>query len=402
MTNKTVMIMAGGTGGHVFPALAVADALAAKGYSIHWLGTAAGIEADVIPKAGYPLHCIQVTGLRGKGKLALLAAPFKILKAIYQAWRFMKVIQADAVLGLGGFATGPGGVAAKLMGIPLLIHEQNAFPGMTNRLLKPMSNVVMQAFANTFKGNHKKEIAAGTFLTTGNPVRANIVELKNNSNKIKSAHVNLEKTVEATAAKTEEKTADFTKEKLNVLVVGGSLGAIGINNAVIDALALVQEKETTNKAKYSLPNLWHQVGKKNIEQVQQLYASKGLSDKAKVVAFIDDMAAAYEWADLVICRSGALTVSELACAGKASILIPFPHAADDHQTANAQTLVDAGGAELKQQSELTGEWLAQRWQHYVDNPQHIKTMSLAASSASITNATDVVAEQVIKQIRLND
>lgn len=368
--NNTVMMMAGGTGGHVFPALAVADELKLQGYDIHWLGTAAGIEADLVPKSGYPLHCIQVTGLRGKGKLALLAAPWKIVKAIYQAWRFLRVVRPKAVLGLGGFATGPGGVAAKLMGIPLLIHEQNAFPGMTNRLLKPLSNVVMQAFPNTFKGVSGLD----KLLTTGNPVRSDIVKLdsiakRDNASKHDSA--------------------------LNVLVVGGSLGAVALNNAVKDALAISLKEQ--GKA----PNVWHQVGKKNIDSVLQSYEDKGLAGKAKVVAFIDDMAEAYAWADLVVCRAGALTVSEIACAGKAAIFIPFPFAVDDHQTANAQVLVNVGAAEIKQQVELDPQWLAERWQFFAENPEKIEQMSMAAKGASVAEATKVVAEQVMKQIRLN-
>jgi len=373
MTNKTVLIMAGGTGGHVFPALAVADELRSRGYEIHWLGTAAGIEADLIPKAGYPLHCIKVTGLRGKGKLALLGAPLKIVKAIYQALRFIRIVRPSAVLGLGGFATGPGGVAAKLSGVPLLIHEQNAFPGMTNRLLKPLSNVVMQAFPNTFEAP-KSSKGLEKLLTTGNPVRANILaleqpELKNRASK-----------------------------KLNVLVVGGSLGAVALNNAVIDALLLLSNDDSTK----DIADIWHQVGKKNIESVQQAYAEKGLIGKAKVVAFIDDMAKAYAWADLVVCRAGALTVSEVACAGKAAIFIPFPFAVDDHQTANAQVLVNAGGAEIKQQTELSAQWLADRWLAYAKQPEIIEKMAIAAKAASIADATQVVTEQVIKQIRLKD
>lgn len=378
MTNKTIMVMAGGTGGHVFPALAVADELKSQGYDIHWLGTAAGIEAELVPNSGYPLHCIKVTGLRGKGKLALLLAPWKVMKAIYQAFKIMRVIRPAAVLGLGGFATGPGGVAAKLLGIPLLIHEQNAFPGMTNRLLKPMSNTVMQAFPNTFKGS--KNLAKQ--FTTGNPVRADIVALN---------------TIDKESVAADEAAANPAEKTLNVLVVGGSLGAVGINNAVMDALALVMESGEQN-----IPNIWHQVGKKNIAAVQQGYEEKGLTGKAKVVAFIDDMAAAYDWADLIVCRSGALTVSEVACAGKAAIFIPYPYAVDDHQTANAQVLVNAGAAEIKQQNELSAAWLASRWQHYRANPQEIKSMSIAAKEQSITNAAQVVAEHVKKQTRLND
>ena len=375
--SKTVMVMAGGTGGHVFPALAVADELKQRGYEIHWLGTAAGIEADLVPKSGYPLHCINVTGLRGKGKLALLAAPWKIIKAIYQALQFMRIVRPSAVLGLGGFATGPGGVAAKLLGVPLLIHEQNAFPGMTNRLLKPISNVVMQAFPNTFKGTKGLE----KLLTTGNPVRANILALDNDEQ----------------GSLVEKENAE--SGKLNVLVVGGSLGAVALNNAVMDALALALEN---NENDDFIPNIWHQVGKKNIDTVQQSYGQKGLAGKAKVVAFIDDMAVAYDWADLIVCRAGALTVSEVACAGNAAIFIPFPFAVDDHQTANAQVLVNAGGAEIKQQKELTAAWLADRLKYYGENPEQIKHMSIAAKGASISDATQVVTEQVIKQIRLKD
>ena len=377
MTNKTVMVMAGGTGGHVFPALAVADELKSQGYDIHWLGTAAGIEADLVPKSGYPLHCINVTGLRGKGKLALLAAPWKIIKAIYQAIRFMRIVRPDAVLGLGGFATGPGGVAAKLLGIPLLIHEQNAFPGMTNRLLKPMSNVVMQAFPNTFRGSKKID----RLFTTGNPVRTEIVAL---GDRKQDSH-----------------------PRLNVLVVGGSLGAVALNNTVMDALALMikdglAQGLSESELATALPNVKHQVGKKNFASVQQGYAEKGLEGKAEVVSFIDDMAAAYDWADIVLCRSGALTVSELACAGKAAIFIPYPFAVDDHQTANAQVLVKAGAAEINQQKELTAHWLAERLKSYAENPERINLMSMAAKGASVANATEVVTEQVIKQIRLNN
>ena len=380
-SSKTVMIMAGGTGGHVFPALAVADELRERGYDIHWLGTAAGIEADLVPKSGYPLHCINVTGLRGKGKLALLGAPWKIIKAIYQAMKFMRVVQPSAVLGLGGFATGPGGVAAKLLGVPLLIHEQNAFPGMTNRLLKPMANIVMQAFPNTFKGSKNLD----RLFTTGNPVRSTIVAL-GDVNKSDSY-----------------RCSDVEKEKLNVLVVGGSLGAVGLNNAVMGALSLIVKNGLANEnLENVLPNVWHQVGKKNIDAVLQGYAEKGLEGKANVVAFIDDMAVAYDWADIVVCRSGALTVSEVACAGKAAIFIPFPFAVDDHQTVNAQVLVNAGAAEVKQQKDLTAEWLAERLQSYSNNPEKIKFMSGAAKGVSIANATQVVTEQVIKQIRLNE
>jgi UDP-N-acetylglucosamine--N-acetylmuramyl-(pentapeptide) pyrophosphoryl-undecaprenol N-acetylglucosamine transferase len=291
----------------------------------------------------------------------------------------MRIVRPSAVLGLGGFATGPGGVAAKLLGIPLLIHEQNAFPGITNRLLKPLANVVMQAFPNTFKGTPNKQ-GLEKLLTTGNPVRASILALEGNQKE-----------------KSSEKTTN-DNTKLNVLIIGGSLGAVALNNAVMDALALMIAEGV---AEESLPNVWHQVGKKNIESVQQAYLKKGLKGKANVVAFIDDVAKAYAWADLVVCRAGALTVSEVACAGKAAIFIPFPFAVDDHQTANAQVLAAAGAAEIKQQNELSAQWLAARWLTYAKQPALLNNMAIAAKAASIADATEVVTEQVIKQIRLN-
>lgn len=339
MKNKTVLIMAGGTGGHVFPALAVAHELKAQGFDIHWLGTAAGIEADLVPKAGYPLHCIQVTGLRGKGKLSLLTAPFKLLKAVWQALRYVRVIRPAAVLGFGGFATGPGGLAARLKGIPLLVHEQNAYPGMTNKLLRPMASVVMQAFANTFKGTQGLD----KLKTTGNPVRQDIHSPGN-------------------------KHSSDAAEKLKVLIVGGSLGAVALNNSVIAALQSVDAEQR--------PDILHQVGRRNIEQTRNDYKSAGLAlnEQCQVVPFIDDMAAAYQWADLVICRAGALTVSEIACAGVAAIFVPFPFAVDDHQTANAQVLVNAKAAELIQQSELNAQLLAERWLHYQQHRNELEVM----------------------------
>lgn len=354
--------MAGGTGGHVFPALAMAHELHDKGYEIHWLGTKTKIESKLVPEAGYQLHTIDVEGLRGKGKLTLLLAPFKLLKALWQARKAVKKVSPVAVLGLGGFATGPGGLAARLMGIPLVIHEQNAIAGMTNKILSRFANVVMQAF----------EGALPKGLTVGNPVRKEITALT-------------------------EKNA--VSKPLNILVVGGSLGAVALNNAIIDAAKQLSEDELQE----SMPNIRHQVGVNNYDGVIKAYKAAGIdldtNDHIEVSAFIDDMAAAYEWADLIVCRSGALTVSEVACAGVPALFIPYPFAVDDHQTKNAQVLVEAKAAEIKQQKELNAEWLMKRWKFYQENEATLIAMSANAKSVAIPNATELAVEQVLQQIK---
>ena len=346
--SKAILFMAGGTGGHVFPALAVAKEMAEKGYDIHWLGTSAGIEKDLVPAAGYPLHCIDIAGLRGKGKLGLLTAPFRILKAIWQAKKVVNKVKPVAVLGMGGYATGPGGVAARLAGIPLLIHEQNAFAGMTNKLLHKISNTSMQAFPGALENA----------LVTGNPVRKDVQQIKN---QISGA-----------------------QQRLKVLVVGGSLGAGALNQQVLAAMESLDEAQR--------PELWHQAGKRNIEDVQQQYRQADID--ARVTAFIDDMAAAYEWADLVVCRAGALTVSEVAAAGKAAIFIPFPFAVDDHQTANAKYLADKNAALICQQKDLSASWLADQWQEFFTNKVALQQMADTARQLAMPNATQMVVEQI--------
>ena len=348
--SKTVLMMAGGTGGHVFPALAVAHALKEEGYEIHWLGTSAGIEADLVPANGFPLHTINIAGLRGKGKFGLLAAPFKITKAVWQALKVVREVKPLAVMGLGGYATGPGGVAAWLKGIPLLIHEQNAFAGMTNRMLQKISDVSMQAFPGALKGA----------LVTGNPVRSDVIAIP------------------APDAR------EFHTGNLRVLVVGGSLGAVALNNSVFEAMKLLPENER--------PQLRHQAGKRNIEEVSALYKEAGID--AEVTAFIDDMAAAYAWADLIVCRSGALTVSEVAAAGCAAVFVPFPYAVDDHQTANAQYLQREGAAIIRQQKDLTPEWLAEQWLQLNNDRALLRDMSAKARGLAMTDATEKVVEQI--------
>ncbi len=346
--SKAILFMAGGTGGHVFPALAVAKEMAEKGYDIHWLGTSGGIEKDLVPAAGYPLHCIDIAGLRGKGKLGLLSAPFRILKAIWQAKKVIKMVKPFAALGMGGYATGPGGVAARLTAVPLLIHEQNAFAGMTNKLLHKISQTTMQAFPGALENA----------LVTGNPVRKDVQQIRNQ--------------------------ISASEQRLKVLVVGGSLGAVALNQTVLEAMTGLQEALR--------PDLWHQAGKRNIEDVQNQYQLAGID--ARVTAFIDDMAAAYEWADLVVCRAGALTVSEVAAAGKAAIFVPFPFAVDDHQTANAQYLADKNAALICQQEDLSAGWLASQWKEFSNNKMALQQMADTARQLAMPNATQMVVEQI--------
>ncbi|MDO6454691.1 undecaprenyldiphospho-muramoylpentapeptide beta-N-acetylglucosaminyltransferase [Neptunomonas phycophila] len=317
---KTALIMAGGTGGHVFPALATADCLRAQGVAVHWMGTQRGIESRVVPNADIPLHTIDVQGVRGKGRLSILLAPFRLIKAVAQAYHVVKKVKPNVVLGMGGFASGPGAVAAKLLGIPLVIHEQNATAGMTNKISAKIANRVLEAFSGAFGQRANVE-------QTGNPVRGDILSL----------------------APPQERF-DKRTGPIRLLVVGGSLGAKAINEIIPAALATIPAE--------SRPDVWHQTGKQHIDATRALYAEHGL--EGRVDAFIERMDEAYGWADIVICRSGALTVSELAIAGVPSLLVPFPFAVDDHQTANAQYLESVGAATIIQQRDLTVDDIIKR------------------------------------------
>lgn len=348
----TVLMMAGGTGGHVFPALAVARELRTAGMDVHWLGTARGIENELIPAAGLPLHYLNIAGLRGKGVSGLLAAPVRILRAVWQARRIIKRIKPDVVVGFGGYATGPGGVAARLAGVPLIIHEQNAIAGLTNRLLSRISQCVLQAFPGALPGA----------VTVGNPVRQDVVALP------------------APA----EHRAWREQEPLRVLVVGGSLGAVALNTMVLQAMQILPPEQR--------PQLRHQAGKNNASTLQQQYLAAGV--QAEVVPFIDDMAAAYAWADLVVCRAGALTVAEVAAAGCAALFVPFPFAVDDHQTANARYLADQQAALLQQQHELDGRQLAAIWQQYAGHKNELQVMAERARALAITTATQDVVQHI--------
>ncbi|MDP2805596.1 MAG: undecaprenyldiphospho-muramoylpentapeptide beta-N-acetylglucosaminyltransferase [Gallionellaceae bacterium] len=314
--SRTILIMAGGTGGHIYPGLAVADALRAQNWNVVWLGAPNSMEAELVPKHGYPMARVNFSGVRGKGFMRLLMLPFTLLRALGQSFDAMLRHRPDVVLGMGGYISMPGGLMAALLRRPLVIHEQNSIAGMSNKVLAKIATRVLCGFPEV--------LAKSTWC--GNPVRADIAAL-------------------------DEPKVRFAGRtgKLNVLVVGGSLGAQALNEALPNALALMAEIER--------PNVLHQTGKKHFESVQQLYAQAKVS--VDVRAFLDDMASQYAKADVVICRAGALTIAELAAAGVASVLIPFPYAVDDHQTYNAKFLSEQGAAILLPQKELTAEKLAQ-------------------------------------------
>lgn len=346
---KTLLVMAGGTGGHVFPGLAVADRLRAEGWNIHWLGTAERMEAQLVPKHGYPLHTIDIAGVRGNGLKRLLLAPFQILKAVWQARRVLRQVRPAVVLGMGGFAAGPGGVAARLAGIPLVLHEQNAAAGLTNRLLAKISRRVLMAFPGAFAEGNDTAVV-------GNPVRPEVVALPAPAERI-----------------------DTSPQPLRLLVVGGSLGAKVLNDTLPEAVSLAGNVRVR-----------HQTGRGNAEAVRAAYQARGI--EAEVSDFIDDMAAAYGAADLVVCRAGALTVSEIAAAGLGAIFVPLPHAVDDHQTKNARSLADQGAALLLPQSELSAEGLAAELTQLAGNREQLLAMASRARALAITDAAERVAD----------
>ena len=353
---RPVLIMAGGTGGHVFPALAVADELRSRGIPVVWLGTKTGIESRLVPQAGYPIEWMSITGLRGKSTLTLLLAPVRIAMACWQALGVLLRIKPCAVLGMGGFASGPGGLMAWLIRKPLLVHEQNAIAGMTNKILARFADVVLQAFPAVFK--HAK--------TTGNPVRQSICEIDDPESRF--------------SRRVEQQHSQ--QQKLRLLVIGGSLGAVKLNEIVPLALSEINKDER--------PEVIHQTGLKNIESAKAAYSDAGV--EAKVEAFIDDMRAVYEWADLVICRAGAMTVFELAAAGIASILVPYPYAVDDHQTHNAYYLEKTGAAIIKQQDELSTDWLVDVINDFSRNRKKLLDMAVAARKLAIPGSAKTIAD----------
>ncbi len=350
---KRFLIMAGGTGGHVFPALAVAKALREQGHSVEWLGTAKGIEASLVPAAGFRLHCLNIGGLRGRGILNMLCAPYVVLRAIGVVLWLLRGFKPHVVIGLGGYVTGPGGVAAKLLGIHLLIHEQNAIAGTTNRLLARVASRVLTAFPDVLP----------KAICIGNPVRSEIADLPPPAQRLNTL-----------------------REPLRLLVLGGSLGASALNQVLPKALFKMPLDER--------PEVWHQAGKQHAQTTELAY--RELQIAVNVDPFISDMAAALGWADLVVCRAGALTVSELSAAGAASILVPFPHAIDDHQTANGQWLVNTGGALMRQQPDLTPDWLARTLSDFRHHRSRLLDMAEAARKVARPNATEAFVQYILE------
>lgn len=335
---KRVLIMAGGTGGHVFPGLAVANYFRDQGVEVHWLGTSQGLESRLVPEAGLPMHLITISGIRGKGIKPLLNAPIKISKAIKEAMRVIHEINPDVVIGMGGFVSGPGGVASWITKRPLIICEQNAKAGTTNRILATISKRIVQGFPDSFKSQAK-------LATLGNPVRPEIANLPS-----------------------PEQRFNAPGKKFRLLVLGGSLGAQALNSVIPKALAEIPEAER--------PEVWHQTGDKLFEAAKTAYESMHI--QANLQPFIKDMGEAYSWADMVICRAGALTVAELCAVGLGAILVPFPYAVDDHQTANAQYMAKHDAALCIQQTDLTATRLADIVREFSNSPEKRVAMAQAA------------------------
>ena len=346
--SRSILIMAGGTGGHIFPALAVAEKLREQGWKITWLGAPGGMEAELVPRHGYEMVAVRFSGLRGKGMLRKLLLPLNLMIALWQSAAALLRYRPDVVLGMGGYITFPGGLMAALLRCPLLIHEQNSIAGLSNRVLAHPADRVMTGFPDVLPRG----------IWCGNPVRSTIADL----------------------ASPEKRYAE-REGALSLLVVGGSLGAQALNEAVPQAIALLPVD--------ARPRVLHQTGRAHHAAVVALYELLGV--KAEIRPFIDDMAESYANADLVICRSGALTVAELAAAGVASLLIPFPFAVDDHQTHNARFLSDSGAAFLLPQSELTAARLAGMLMEL--SRKELAEMALRARGMAKAHAADRVAEE---------
>ncbi len=346
-----IMITAGGTGGHVYPGLAVARALQEQDIPVVWMGTKKGLEARVIPEAGIEMAWLEVSGIRGKGVGALLMAPFRLTKALIQSVKIMKKHKPAAVLGMGGFVAGPGGLVASMMGIPVIIHEQNARAGTTNKLLSRVVLEILEGFPGTFPKS-KDAIAVG------NPVRKEIAALPAPNERLANR-----------------------EGAFHLLVVGGSLGAKALNELVPRALCHLPKDMPVEVV--------HQAGEATIDLAKKTYDAAAV--QAHIVPFIEDMAGAYAWADLIICRAGALTIAEVSAAGLASILVPYPYAIDDHQTENAKYLAEKGAAILAKQDELTQESLSQVLEALISNKEQLLSMSNKAREAAMPDATQKAA-----------
>ena len=353
-TPKTALIMAGGTGGHIFPGLAVAEELRARGWRVHWLGAPGSMESRIVPPQGFALETIDFSGVRGKGPITLALLPLRLLRAFWQALQVVRRVKPDVVVGLGGYISFPGGMMGVLAGKPLVLHEQNSVAGMANRVLAGVADRVFTAFPNVFKQAQ----------WVGNPLRAAFLQQP-------------------------EPAARFAARSgpLRLLVVGGSLGAKALNDVVPQALALLP--------KVQQPQVKHQSGEKQIDALRANYIAAGI--QAELTPFIDDTAQAFAEADLIVCRSGASTVTEIAAVGAAALFVPFPSAVDDHQTTNARFLVDAQAAWLVPQTELTPQRLAQTLQTV--QREQLLAMATRAKALQKTEAVAAVVsacEQLAK------
>ncbi|MCF6767235.1 undecaprenyldiphospho-muramoylpentapeptide beta-N-acetylglucosaminyltransferase [Thiotrichales bacterium 19S11-10] len=347
--HKRIMILAGGTGGHIFPALTVAKALEAKGAKIFWLGTNKGLEKKII-EGIFPISYMSMTGIRNKGIKRLLFMPWILLKSVYQAYRILKKNKIDLVLGFGGYVAAPGGIAAKLCFKPLIIHEQNAKSGLTNRLLSKMANMTFSAFTKDRLSKKTKVI--------GNPLRDEILNLYCQKREVRNSRIR------------------------RILITGGSQGARSLNQIVPQTLNVLAEKFQFE--------VYHQSGYFDLEETIKTY--EGAPYQVNVVAFIDQVSEAYQWADLIICRSGALTVSEVSACGLPAIFIPYPHAVDDHQYYNAKSLVDCHLAKCIRQESLTVDTLSDALTEWLKDDEQFKQLPKKIKSAATVDATDKIID----------
>lgn len=360
-----VLIMAGGTGGHIFPALAVAKRLIAQGHTVRWLGSRYGMEGEVTTANDIPIYYIKILAMRGKSIFSLLTAPWRLSRALFQSLLVMWRYKPDLVLGMGGYVTGPAGLAAWLTRKKLIIHEQNAVAGMTNEILARLADKVMEGFPQSFSGKVSTNF-------TGNPVREDFCKV----------------------LPPQQRMSDAPNSRLKILVIGGSGGARALNNLLPQLLRIWPNN--------SPPLVWHQAGKKNAEDAQQAYRDEGFAvtvndphaEAIRLVDFIHDMPSAYTWADLIICRSGALTVAEIAAVGVASILIPYPYAVDDHQTKNARYLADSGAALIVQEKDINIPLLLNKLLEFSADKRQLHTMAQKAFELSKPNALDLVVDLI--------
>lgn len=351
---NTILVIAGGTGGHIFPALAVADLLKQHQRQVFWLGSEAGLEKKIV-SGRFPLICIDARRLRGKGLKVYLQAPWQLLKSTWQAYQAIRRIKPDVVIAMGGFVSGPGGLAAKLQGIPLVVHEQNAVAGYTNRLLARFADKIIAAYPGAFSQTHQA-------MVVGNPVRAEI-----------------------SAIPVPQQRLQNRTGTLRILILGGSQGAHALNHIV--------SQFATDFSQQNQLEFWHQTGVKDYPAIEKIYSA--IAVPAKVQAFIDDMAAAYQWADILICRAGALTVAEIAAVGVASILVPFPAAVDDHQWHNARYLEQAGAAKIIRESDLSLDKLSTIISQFLADRSLIMSMAENARNLAKPQAAETVADIVL-------